>query len=209
MQEFNDIAKPPASGFPTPDEYIKSSLGLSDKKKYAEAEQLGITAIAQYPEHAYLWYTLGKIQKELGQRDEAADDRALKSFETAHTLAPDDRTITMGLAKFLLLKGQHRKSEQLYLSLMDMDAPDIRLLTALGNLYQRACNYTFSAVCFGMALRLDVRDTIAQRRVVEISDISGKIYTADGHESFRRHVEQAKGQQVLSAAPKLMLHDHL
>lgn len=75
---------------------INALLALLNHKKLAEAEDLALGMIGQYPKHGFAWKVLGAIYQANHSVEEA-----LKAFEKAAELLPDDYEVQYNLANCL------------------------------------------------------------------------------------------------------------
>ena len=196
-----------ATGF-VPDnvrETIETAKSFEELGWYGMAEKLYKIELADMPESVELMQELAHFYARGGR-----DDEALDYFKRAFLAAPTSQGTIMHYANFLTTTGKNKPSryniaEALYARMMSINGPsDLKLLCAIGNLYQKTGKLDDAASCFGQATTLPNADNYARRRSREAERIGGAPYTPEGWDIVRRRLSSLAVQQKLApiaAAP--------
>lgn len=164
--------------------YLIKAAELRRNRRYDDAADVIRQGLEDFPQNAALW-------NELGKRFQAKwrDDDALAAFATAYRLDPQDAFIAMNYAGFLTKKSQFDLAEQVFMKQYQREGQDVRLLTALGNMYQAKGVNELAAACFGRAVEIRPNDDIAMRRHMEMSKEHGVAYTNEAWDKFAKRAK--------------------
>lgn len=169
------------------------------------AETLYKSELEDLPQSIDLMQELAHFYARRGR-----DEDALTYFKRAFQTEPTSQRAIMHFANFLSTTGKNQPSryntaEALYARMMSINGPsDLKLLCALGDLYQKSGKIDNAAACFGRAAALPNADSYALRRSREAERLGGAVYTPEGWDFVRRRLSGLAVQQKLApiaAAP--------
>lgn len=166
-------------------EYMQIARREKDLGLHKERLQTLIEGTDAHPNDARLWHELAKQHRQSYNNDQGA----MEAFETALRLAPNDTFIIMDTAKFKATKRQFDDAEQLYLKIYRAQRNDVKVLTALGNLYQVKGDMDCAAACFGKAVEIKPADDYARQRYNEVAQSYHTTYTAERWSKFENRVD--------------------
>lgn len=155
------------------------------------ATSLLLAGHKKFPLSALLCTDLGYNYKRKGDVE-----KSLEFFGKAHDLDPKDPRVTMKYGAALMEYSQTEPAEKAFLKLFEPETKDIRLLTALGNVYQVAGQYDFAAACFGRASRMPESDHYCRSRYNEVKRIFDVQYTPEGWNAFLDHVKEISRKKM-------------
>lgn len=156
------------------------------------AERLLNEGLRHYPDNAYLMVYQGNLY-----RDTRRDGEAMDAFRRAFVRHPKEQIAVMGFANFLTLKHEFETAENVYAHMFSLNGPrDMRLLTALGNMYQVAGKMPLAAACFGKAVLLPNTDEYAQRRYKEICNIFTPGFLHEEWKNVEARMTERKGSAL-------------
>ncbi|HEU4838536.1 MAG TPA: hypothetical protein VFS88_03895, partial [Micavibrio sp.] len=142
--------------------------------------------------NVYLMVYLGNLYR--GARHDA---EAMGVFRRAFLLHPKAQITVMGFANFLALKKEYDQAEDVYAHMFSVSgARDMRLLTALGHVYQSSNKAPLAAACFGKAIRLANADDYARQRYKAICDIYPPGFVYQEWENVLKRMADRKGNAL-------------
>src|SRR5262249_27618026 len=145
----------------------RQAVAAMERNDYAEARRLAAAAIAEYPDHLLAHYLVGQAALSESRWAEAADafakvtalypksfaghrergialselrrtDEAMREWETALSIRPDDEDVQIRLAFMLLETGQGARARPQLTALADKGSARPEVWTALGRLQYEA-----------------------------------------------------------------------
>jgi tetratricopeptide (TPR) repeat protein len=156
---------------------------------FSSTERLLTEGLCHYPGNVYLMVYLGNLYR--GARRDA---EATGVFRRAFLLHPKAQIAVMGFANFLALKKEYDQAEDVYAHMFSISgARDLRLMTALGNVYQSSNLAPLAAACFGKAVQLVNADDYARRRYKAICDIFPPGFVHEEWKNFLKRMADRKG----------------
>lgn len=156
---------------------------------FAATERHLLEGLRHYPDNPYLMVYLGNLYRS-AQRD----TQAMGVFRRAFVQHPRMQIAIMGFANFLALKREFDQAEDVYAHMFSVSGSrDMRLLTALGHVYQSSNRAPLAAACFGKAVRLANADDYARRRYKAICDIFPPGYVYEEWKNFLKRMADRKG----------------
>lgn len=159
---------------------------------FSSTERLLTEGLCHYPDNVYLLVYLGNLYR--GARRDA---EAMNVFRRAFLLHPRAQITVMGLANFLALKKEYDQAEDVYAHMFSINgASDLRLMTALGNLYQASNRKPLAAACFGKAIRLANADDYARQRYESIRAIYPPGFVDQEWKNVLKRMNDRKGNAL-------------
>ncbi len=115
----------------------------------------------------------------------------------------------MDYARLLNKTAQHNDlAEHIYAKLYAKEGPQLVILTAMGNHYQRRQMYDLAAACFGRAMVRADADFYCHKRYMELADMHDARFSSASWQKFEDRVRlaaKAPIAQAAVAAPALKL----
>jgi predicted Zn-dependent protease len=159
---------------------------------FASTERLLTEGLCHYPDNVYLMVYLGNLYR--GARRDA---EAMGVFRRAFVLYPKAQITIMGFANFLAVKKEFDQAEDVYAHMFSISGTrDLRLMTALGNLYQASNRAPLAAACFGKAVQLANADDYARQRYKAICDIFPPGFVYQEWKNVLKHMNDRKGNAL-------------
>ena len=169
-------------------DYYETVRRLRRVREFDSAVTVANEALKRYPDNAHLTVMLGNIY-----RDKRQDETAMDIFQRAFVMHPREQVAVMGFANFLTVKHHYGKAENIYAHMFALNgANDMRLLTALGHMYQCLPENALAAACFGKATLLPKADDYARSRYEEICTIFRPGYRSEEWENVLERMAERK-----------------
>ena len=159
---------------------------------FSSTERLLTEGLCHYPGNVYLMVYLGNLYR--GARHDA---EAMGVFRRAFLLHPKAQIAVMGFANFLALKKEYDQAEDVYAHMFSISgARDLRLMTALGNVYEASNHAPLAAACFGKAVQLVNADDYARRRYGAIREMFPPGFVYEEWKNVLKRMNDRRGKAL-------------
>ena len=121
-------------------------------QRYAEAESILKTAVAEDESNFEAWNNLGNVYYHQKKNDAAVD-----AYKKARTLRPNDTTVIYQTALACFDAGRIADAERAFLDLIEADPQNAEAYNDLGNLYFQAGEIDKAKDCYRKVLEINPR----------------------------------------------------